>query len=260
MRPVAVLTAISQEFEAIAALCRISATTDVGGATFAAAELGGREIVLAQCGIGKVNAAFAATVLLDRFACFGVVFSGVAGSLNPDLHVGDVLVARRLVQHDYGTMASGEFWPAEPGEIPYATPKARHEGYALTPDLETRLAEAVKGVTLAGVGGRAARLRFGAVLTGDTFLTCGRTRGELQALHMGDAVEMEGAAVAQVAARFGVPCVVVRTISDEASDGSHLDFNQFAALAAANSAALAPAVVRVLGESEGWSSDERPGR
>jgi adenosylhomocysteine nucleosidase len=253
MSPIAVLTAVPQEFAAIAARARIGDERTVGDTRFASADLEGVPVVLAQCGIGKVNAAFAATVLLDRLGCGAVVFCGVAGSLNPQLHVGDVLIADRLVQHDYGALAERAFWPTEPGRIPVAEAQARHMGYAAPAALLQRLEQLAQAarlppVRIAGVE-RRPNIRFGAVLTGDTFLNCAYTRSELQALHEGDAIEMEGAAVAQVAAKFGAPCVVIRTISDEASGGSHLAFAEFAALAAANSAALTPAVVRILAEA-----------
>jgi adenosylhomocysteine nucleosidase len=252
MPPIAILTAVPQEFEQIAAVAHVSGEAIVGDVAFVRAALGGVDVVLAQCGIGKVNAAFAATVMLDRLGCSAMVFCGVAGSLNPRLQVGDVVIARRLVQHDYGVLADQAFWPGEPGQIPVARAEARHPGYALPPALERGLVEATAGVVLPEIriGGTARRpvLIFGAVLTGDTFLNCAHTRAGLQALHQGDAIEMEGAAVAQVAAKFSAPCVVIRTVSDDASGGSHLDFAAFATMAAANSAALTPAVVGAIAE------------
>lgn len=250
MRPIAILTAVPQEFEALEGLAEIHAARTVGDVQFLSGRLDDMPVEIAQCGIGKVNAAFAATVLLDRLDCAAIIFCGVAGSLDPDLHVGDVIVAERLIQHDYGTLRDGAFWPAEPGRIPVAQPDARHAGYELDPALRTQLVAALADVTLPALGlaGRIQppALRFGTILTGDTFLNCAETRASLQALHAADGIEMEGAAVAQVAAKFGAPWVVIRTISDEANGGSHVDFPTFARLAAANSAALAPRVVAQL--------------
>lgn len=250
MSRVAILSALPEELDQIARAARLADRRQIGGVEFISGELEGHAVVLALSGVGKVNAAFAATIMLDRFACEAVIFSGVAGSLNPDLAVGDLLVADRLVQHDYGAMVDGEFWPSEPGRFPAPGATARHEGYALPPALARELAALIAGVRLPACGPwndhRPPTARLGAILTGDMFLSCGKTRQALRAIHGGDAIEMEGAAVAQVAAKFGVPCVAIRTISDAASADSFTDFEALVHVAAANSAAMTRAIIPVV--------------
>ena len=74
----------------------------VAHVTFDSGELGGRRVVLAAAGMGKVNAGLVATLLADRFDCNTIVFTGVAGGLDPQLHIGDIVIADRIVQHDFG--------------------------------------------------------------------------------------------------------------------------------------------------------------
>lgn len=250
MPRVAILSALPEELDQIARSSRLTDRSQVGGVEFISGELEGHPVVLALSGMGKVNAAFAATVMLDRYECQAVIFSGVAGSLSPELEVGDVLVGGRLVQHDYGAMVDGEFWPAEPGRLPAPGATSRHEGYALPAALAGDLDALMSVVWLPAVGLGKNRRRpkacLGTILTGDIFLSCGKTRQALRDLHGGDAVEMEGAAVAQVAAKFGVPCIAIRTISDAASADSYTDFEALVHVAAANSAAMTRAIVPLV--------------
>ena len=121
-------------------------------------------------------------------------------------------------------------------------------GYALAQGLALRIAAALDGVALAGMPGtaRAPVWRFGTVLTGDHFLNCADTRQDLHARFNAQAVEMEGAALAQVADRFAVPLVVVRALSDLAGSDSHLDFPTFARTAAVNAAGIVRRIVPIF--------------
>ncbi|HYC06029.1 MAG TPA: 5'-methylthioadenosine/adenosylhomocysteine nucleosidase [Azospirillaceae bacterium] len=251
-RPLGIICAIPEE---IAHFGGHFAGTDerrVAGFVFRRGLLDGKPAVLVEAGIGKVNAATVATLLLERFDCRVLLFSGVAGGLDPELSVGDVVVGRRLVQHDYGALVSGTMRVYQPGAFPLPGMDDSH-GYDLDAGLEAKLRPVLESVELpempAAVTGGAPRrpsVRWGTILTGDQFLNCGATRDRLHRDFRAQAVEMEGAAIAQVASRFGVPCLVVRSLSDLAGEESHMDFPQFCRAAAEGASILLRRVAAVL--------------
>lgn len=201
----------------------------------------GDGLALAQCGIGKVNAAAAATLLIDRFEARRLVFSGVAGGLNPALTVGTVLLADRLDIHDYGVLSEGRLTPTRSGIIPLGAPTLSglsrvHAEVSkafnhLLPTLVARLPGAVL---------------MGGVTTADYFLNCGETRADLHARLGADAIDMESGAVGQVADAWDVPLYVIRTLSDLAGEESHLTYPEMAQMAARNSAICVEALLRVI--------------
>ncbi len=242
-KPIGLICAVPEEIAHFGASFREREARTIGGLTFRSGLLEGREAVLVEAGIGKVNAALVATVLCREYGVRALLFSGVAGGLDPALGIGDVVVGRTLIQHDYGAMVGGRLKTYQPGAFPLPGIDDAH-GYHLDLELERRLHGALDGFDLpalsaAATGGepRKPRLLFGTILTGDTFVNCEATRLRLHEQFGAHAVEMEGAAVAQVAERFGVPCVVVRALSDLAGSESHMDFGSFVH-AAAEAAAL----------------------
>lgn len=247
-RPLGLISAIPEEAAHFGAHFEAEAPVELAGFTFRPGRLDGHRTVLVEAGIGKVNAGVVGTLLLRDFACRGLVFSGVAGGLAPDLGVGDVVVGRRVVCHDYGALVGGALKPYQPGAFPLPGLPDDH-GYDLPEPLVERLAEALADIALpplsaaaTGETARTPRLHFGTILTGDAFINCGDTRERLHRQFGGHAVEMEGAAIHQVAHRFGVPAVVVRALSDLAGADSHMDFQSFLA----ESGAIAAHIVRRL--------------
>ncbi len=235
--PLGILTAIPEELAHLDEAA--GATTRIGELTFTHGLIAGRAAVFVECGAGKVNAAIAATLLLTRFECRALLFCGVAGGLDPAFGVGDVVIAARNLQHDYGVLAAGKIQAWQPG-VPSLSGLDRTPGYDLPAPLVARLADAVKDVALpplsAAVTGDVARspvVALGTILSGDTFINCDATRIRLHTTFKAAAVEMEGGAVAQVCRRLGdVPFVNVRCLSDLAGATSHLDFRTFLPVAA----------------------------
>lgn len=251
-KPIGLISAIPEELAQFGAHFAEREVTRVAGLAFRAGDLDGHPVVAVEAGIGKVNAALVATLLLHEFGCRSLVFSGVAGGLDPALGVGDVVVADRLVAHDYGALIDGDIKPYQPGVPPLPGCPEEH-GYTLPAELAERLRAVLTDVELptisaAAAGGeaRTPTLVFGTVLTGDTFLNCATTRDRLHDRFGGLAVEMEGAAIAQVAERFGAPVVVVRALSDLAGADSHMDFPAFLHETAGVAAAIVRSIVPVL--------------
>ena len=186
-----------------------------------------RPIVLAQSGIGKVNAATLATILFTTFGCDDLIFSGVAGALT-DLEVGSVVLVTSGATHDYGLVSDGVFTCVPVGDLPLPgiaqplqdLPRVPHQIEQTLEHLRDRMADKLT-------------IRLGAVLSGDVFINC-QMPDPLQALG-GDIVDMESAA-ARSRPPFDRGAYIIRTISDGAGDESHLSYAEMVAIVAHNSA------------------------
>ncbi len=222
----------------------------MGGRVVHEGLLAGRRLVLSEAGIGKVNAATHATRLIDRFQPHTVIFTGVAGGLDEDLHVGDVVVGELTIQHDAGVIENEALRLHQAGHVPFFNPSDRL-GFRPTADLLARARLATRELRLepideaaGGIAGRVPKVVFGTILTGDQFVNCEATRRRLRADLGAMAVEMEGAAVAQVCEESGIDCLVIRSLSDLAGTGSDIDFLRFLDQVAVNSIEVVKAIVR----------------
>ncbi|MBS0317714.1 MAG: 5'-methylthioadenosine/adenosylhomocysteine nucleosidase [Proteobacteria bacterium] len=224
MARTAILSALAQEQQGLLHDLRHARRVQHAGREFWLGELAGQPVVLALSRVGKVAAATTATALIERFAAQRLLFVGVAGALAPRLAVGDVVVADGFVQHD---LDASPLFPR------YELPLYGRSRIACDAPLSELLHRAAQAA-LAGLGseGAAPALHRGLVASGDRFVSGFAEAGALRhalldAGHDALAVEMEGAAVAQVCLDYGRPFVAVRTISDRADDQAHVDFTEF---------------------------------
>lgn len=208
-------------------------TAQLGGRAYYQGHRSVHELVLVESGIGKVNSAVASTLLIQHFGCELLIFSGVAGGLDPSLSIGDLVIAEELWQHDYGTIIDRELIAHRAGTIPLGIPK-ENPPFRLDPALKAKIEQAHPAA------------RFGRILSGDTFLNCKQTREELFEKFAAQAIEMEGAAIAQVAEQFGVSCIIVRSLSDLAGEESLEDFPTFLQEAAAKSCLVVDTILDAL--------------
>lgn len=249
--PIGLISAIPQELAHFRSVMGDVRGEDIAHTRFETGTLDGCEIVLAETGMGKVNAAVVTTVLAHRFGCRTVVFSGVAGGLDPQLHVGDVVIADRLIQYDAGLIEDERLQTYQPGHVPFINPTDRL-GYDVDSAVLEKVKQALRGLELpplsrrAGGRGRAAQLVYGTVLSGDQYLHSEPTRIRLHDEFGGRAIEMEGGAVAQVCEAFGIGWLVIRALSDRAGQDSQFEFNQFAGEVAASSAMVLRTLLPVL--------------
>ena len=211
----------------------------LAGRQFWLGHLDGHDVVAVLSRIGKVAAAMTATLLVHEFGAERAIFTGTAGGLRPAVQVGDVVVASALLQHD---MDASPLFPRH--EIPLYGTDRFHADEALSAGLadaaRAMFADADAGTDDADLALDAAQLRVfgiatprvhaGMVVSGDRFVASASEAAALrQRLPDALAVEMEGAALAQVCHDLGVPFAVVRTISDRADDSAHVDFSRFVA-------------------------------
>ncbi len=190
---------------------------DRAGMTFYEGLLGGLDVVLVQCGVGKVNGAMCTQILVDCFGVTHVVNTGIAGSLCADLDIGDLVVSRDVIHHDFDL----RFWDRPIGQVP---------GMDVTafPADENMMRLAFAAAEKVNPG----HTRFGRVASGDQFICSREQKEKIIADTAAVCAEMEGAAIAHTAYRNGVPFVVIRAISDKADDSAQMDYPTFEALAA----------------------------
>ena len=230
MTRTAIVSALHDELASVLALMPDEQKQVVGGREFWIGHLHGQDVVAVLSGIGKVAAATTAALLIERFGVGRIVFTGVAGGLGPGVNVGDMVLARCFLQHD---MDASPLFPRH--EVPgYGRARFGADG-GLADALELTcervlhsLPPRLDAVTVEAFGLQAPRLHQGLLISGDRFVATTAESAALQReLPEALAVEMEGAAFAQVCHDFGVPLAVVRTISDRADDAAHVDFPRF---------------------------------
>lgn len=224
----AILSALQEEQQGIFEQLEQPRRVQHAGRSFGLGLWYGQPVVLALSRIGKVAAATTATALVEKFGARRIVFTGVAGGLGEGVQVGDVVVAADFLQHD---MNAAPLFP------PYEVPLYGQARFACDKSLTAALliAAHASGISAGGRFGLnplPPHIHHGLVASGDRFVSAAAEVRALQAAlraqgHEALAVEMEGAAVAQVCHDYGVPFAAMRSISDRADDTAHTDFSAF---------------------------------
>jgi len=206
------------------------------GITVTRGRFRGADIVLAQCGIGKVNATICTQMLIDLYQPSALVFSGVAGGLLPNMQVGDLVVASHVIQYDLDVTAFGH----RPGELP---------GQSRMIEADPKLVEACTQAFDAAFDDMAdsPSLMLGTVVSGDRFISDPKTLRWLQREFSALATEMEGAAVGYTCHLSALPFVVVRGLSDTAGDTASDDFGANLHRVCLNSYRLMERLIPLLG-------------
>jgi len=241
----AILSALAEEQQGLIELLREPRRVTRAGREFCMGDLHGTPVVLALTRIGKVAAATTTTTLIEAFGIQRLVFTGVAGGIGPGVLVGDVVVASEFVQHD---MDASPLFPR------YQIPLYGRERFTG----DAALGEALLAATRIALSrlGLQATVHHGLIASGDRFVSAAEEARALHAAlsdagHPPLAVEMEGAAVAQVCHDYGIPFAAVRTISDRADDTAHVDFPRFVTEVASRYAlAIIDQFVRELNKSK----------
>jgi adenosylhomocysteine nucleosidase len=230
--PIGILGAMKEEVAGLVGCMESVREVHLGMRTFYCGTLMNREVVLVISRIGKVAAASTVAALIHQFQVSEVIFTGVAGSLRPEVKVGDIVLAKRLLQHD---MDASPLMPRF--EIPLLDIT-----WFLTPDQQMQQAErALRAViheaddhrllteeVLNRFQMKQPSFWMGDVISGDQFVSSHAQKKELQDSHpTALCVEMEGAAVAQICYEYQIPFTIIRTISDNADDHSEFDFPLF---------------------------------
>ncbi len=175
--------------------------------------------MIAYSKIGKVFASLTATTMIEKFGCDTLLFSGVAGAINPELKIGDLIIADKLCQHDLDITAFGH-------------PNGFVPGGSVFVETSDKLRDIAKEVAKEND----LKVIEGTIATGDQFVHSVERKDFIESTFKADALEMEGASVAVICDALNVPFFVLRAISDSADGGADIDFDEFLKSSAVNSA------------------------
>jgi adenosylhomocysteine nucleosidase len=236
---IAIVAALEDEIAQILSNMTITESKLLAGRKFWLAVHHDREVVVVLSGIGKVAAAITTVCLIENFEVSQIVYTGVAGAVSEALNVGDIVVGTRFIQHD---MDASPLFPR------FVVPGYPTHYFEAEPQLAMNLKEASEKA-LMGLANvvrfdglfklRSAQVHSGTVLSGDQFISSSSVRDRLRREHPGAlAVEMEGAAVAQVCKDYGTQFGMVRTVSDSAEEQAEKDFSLFLSSVASQYSAL----------------------
>lgn len=221
MSKIAIMGAMPEEIEPLLSKLENINITKYANNTYYEATYQGKEVVVAYSKIGKVFSSLTASVLLEKFGCTKLLFSGVAGAINPELKIGDLIIADKLCQHDLDISIFGHDY----GFVPEGAKFVQSD------------------VTLREIAKKVAQksnlsLIEGTIATGDQFVASNERKEFISTNFQADALEMEGGSVAVVCDALNVPFFILRAISDTANDDAGVDFDEFMVSSAKISAAF----------------------
>lgn len=235
MTKLGIIGAMQEEVETLLALMENKKELRKAGSVFYEGVLEGLNVVIVQCGVGKVNAAMCTQVLCDLFDVTHIVNTGIAGSLCADLDIGDLVVSEDAMYHDVDAVHFGYPYGKVPGMDTTEFPADKNMiGYAFA------AAEAVNP----------GHTKIGRVASGDQFVAVKELKERIIANTQGLCTEMEGAAIAQTAYRNQVPFVILRAISDKADDSAQMDYPTFERIAAHRCAEVTKSLAKQLKAAE----------
>ena len=223
-----IIAAMSEELELILQDMKLKNKKTVANLTFNEGTLYDKNVVAVVCGIGKVNAAICTQILISEFSVDKVINIGVAGGVNKDIYPGDVVIGNSLVEHDIDCSVFGD--PV--GQIPRMDTfdfKADDTLVNLAKDSCNKLNNINSFV--------------GRIVSGDQFIASQEKVQYLEKEFNAFSCEMEGASIAHVCYSNNVPFVIIRSISDNATNGAHVDFEKFTPIAVKNSTAIVKEMV-----------------
>lgn len=227
---VGIIGAMDEEVSKLKEMLEDVNVTAKAGMDFYEGKMHGKGVVIVRSGIGKVNAAICAQILADLFKVNAIINTGIAGSLNDEINIGDIVLSKDAVQHDMDTTAFGY----EVGVIPRMETSAFKADEGLIKLAQECCSENLKEINTF----------VGRVVSGDQFISDGDKKKWLTDTFSGFCTEMEGAAIAQSAYLNNIPFLIIRAISDKADDSAAgMDYPTFEAMAIENSVKLMSAMI-----------------
>ena len=181
--------------------------------TFFIGKINNTEVVLVEAGVGKVNAARTTQILIDNFEIGAIINVGSAGAANDELDIGDIVIGKKLVQHDFDITAFGH-------------PKGFISNVGQYVESDSKLIKKMEQ-TIAELQDKEFKIKIGTIASGDIFCTEIKMKEKIKSKFEADAIEMEGGAIAQVCKLDKVPFIIIRSISDSPNGNNNITFDQF---------------------------------
>lgn len=232
MKKIGIIGAMELEIEELKSNMNVENITEKAGMRFYAGTLNGASVVVVRSGVGKVNAALCVQILADLFAVSHIINTGVAGSLNAKLDIGDILISKDALHHD----VDATIFDYALGEVPQLGIREFPADAELVELAKSSCQKVNKGLHAV----------IGRVVSGDQFISDKETKNKLISSFAGDCTEMEGAAIAHGAYLNQIPFVIIRAISDKADDSAQVEYPVFEKAAAKHSARLVEDMVQFI--------------
>lgn len=210
MRKLAIMGAMQEEIDPLLAYFKDYNIVEYADNKYYEVNYKGLYIVIANSKIGKVFASLTASTMIQKFSCDTLLFSGVAGAVNPKLNIGDLVIAKQLCQHDLDITAFGHPYGFVPGGSVFINSSEKLNTVAKTVANENNL-----------------KVIDGIIATGDQFVHSNDRKEFIEKTFKADALEMEGASVAVVCDSLNIPFFILRAISDSANMDASFDFDEF---------------------------------
>ena len=228
---IGIIAAMAEELEILLKDISLEEKNTKANMTFHKGKLYGKDVVAVVCGIGKVNSAVCAQILISEYNVDKIINVGVAGGIGKDIYPGDVVVAENLVQHDMDTTAFGD----KMGQIP----RLDTFDFKCDQELITVAKKACEEISeINSFTGR--------IVSGDQFVADLEKIQWLEKEFEAISCEMEGASIAQVCYLNNIPFVVIRSISDNANNGAHMDYEKFTPIAVKNSTKILKRMLEMM--------------
>lgn len=213
MKKIVIIAAMNEELEAIQNKFENDEEKKLKDLVYYEGQANGKEYILTKCGVGKVNSARVTQMLIDNFDIEYIMNVGIAGSLNDELEIGDIVIGKKLVQHDFDITAFGH-------EKGYITDTGR-----IFESDDNLIKEYNKP-------NGEYKILVGTIASGDIFCNQVAMKEKIRTKFNADCVEMEGAAIAQVCYLDKIPFIIIRSISDSPNGKNAIVFDEFVKLAA----------------------------
>ncbi len=213
MKKYGIITAMQEEMQEIQKLMKEISFIEIYGLNFIEGKINNKQVVLIEAGVGKVNAARTTQILIDKFDIDTVINVGSAGASNEELSIGDIVIGKKLVQHDFDITA-------------FDHPKGYISNVGQYFNSNKQLIEKIENA-IQNLEDSDFKILVGTIASGDIFCTDIKMKEKIRNKFEADAIEMEGAAIAQVCKLDNIPFVVIRGISDTPNGNNEITFEQY---------------------------------
>ena len=208
-----IIAAMEEEMQEIKKIMNNTREMKIYELIFIIGKINNIEIVLVKSGVGKVNAGRTTQILVDNFDVDGIINVGSAGSVNDEFEIGDIIIGKRLIQHDFDITAFGH-------------PKGFISNIGQVVESDSELIAKMEK-TISNISKNNFKVKIGTIVSGDIFCTELKMKEKIRKKFDADAVEMEGAAIAQVCKLDNVPFIIIRSISDTPNGNNNITFDKF---------------------------------
>ena len=217
MKKYGIITAMQEEMQEIKKLMSDVKEKQIYELQFITGNINNKEVVLVESGVGKVNAARVTQILIDNFDIEAIINVGVAGTANDELNMGDIVIGQIIVQHDFDITAFGH-------------PKGFISNVGQYVESDSKLLKKMES-TVQKFANKNFKIKVGVIASGDIFCTETKMKEKIRSKFLADAIEMEGAAIAQVCKLDNIPFIIIRSISDNPNGNNLITYNAYLEMA-----------------------------